>query len=117
MKRAENEGRSGHFGPLRTLIGLSMTFLHLPQEYELCFRGCDVDSVLRRARGIQITSHGESAIAKEFSFIGDRGATVVQADACSGTAGEFREWRRGYSSREEWSDSKSNRARLAQDRA
>jgi hypothetical protein len=35
-------------------------------------------------RGIQIASHGKSVIAKEFSFIGDPGATVVRADACQG---------------------------------
>jgi hypothetical protein len=83
-KRAENEGQGDNFAPLRTLYGLSMTFSRLFRQYELCLRGRDVDSVLRRARGIQIASHGESVITKEFSFIGDPGATVVQADACQG---------------------------------
>jgi len=104
MKRAENEGRSDNFGPLRTLYGLSMTFLRLFRKYELCLRGRDVDSVLRRARGIQTASHGESVIAKKFSFIGDPGATVVQADACQGVIRNYLKHRMRKENRHESSE-------------
>src|SRR5215472_13138687 len=69
MKRAEYEGRSDNFCPLRTLYGLSMTVLRLFLQYELCLRGRDVYSVLRPARGIQIASHGNSVIARKLSLL------------------------------------------------
>lgn len=115
-ERAENEGRSDNFGPLRTLYGLSMTFLRLFRKYELCLRGRDVDSVLRRARGIQIASHGESVIAQKFSFIGDPGVTVVQADACQGVIRDYLKHRMRKENRHESSEHHDHECGLLQPR-